>query len=513
MLADPANIQKYLYIEKTPTWKVRSLHLFGLFSWLLIGYGYLLIIGVDFYLTYIVFPIIGFLVVYHLLTLGLNLFYKQFDLKQHLKRIEEYWINKEQPSVDIFLPICGEKISILQNTWKHVSNLNYRNKTVYVLDDSNEEYKNNKKLAQSYGFNYLERPNKREMKKAGNLKYGFERSQGEIIAIFDADFAPHKDFLIETLPYMNNPKVGIVQTPQYYDMSQDSYKHSAVAYNEAYAEEPFYRFIQVARNHFKGALCCGSNAIYRRTALAEIGGPYQIEHSEDAHTGYALTIIGYRVLYIPIILAIGLCPDNYYSFFHQQHRWCMGSMSLMLTKRFWFAPISWKQKLCYISGFMFYLHHPLTIILSFHLFWVLFLYNDFIHGGNFIYYPQIIFTILYVWLFPIAKLRIGYLELLIARTYAYSHAVLTAFLGKSVGWISTNVKHTSISPAFLQTITLVSTYVCMYLLFVLIGLRTGDIHLFNYRYWSIQFWIFYNFLLSIIILRKLLSTAKQIATR
>jgi hypothetical protein len=31
------------------------------------------------------------------------------------------------------------------------------------------------------------------MKKAGNLRHGHERSDGEFIAIFDADFCPRRD--------------------------------------------------------------------------------------------------------------------------------------------------------------------------------------------------------------------------------------------------------------------------------------------------------------------------------
>jgi hypothetical protein len=106
---------------------------------------------------------------------------------------------------------------------------------------------------------------------------------------------------------------------------------------------------------------------------------------------------------------------------------------------------------------------------------------------------------MYVWLFPIAKLRLGYFTVLIARTYAYTHAVKTALLGKSVGWISTNAKHSSISPAFRQTTRAVTTYVVLYLLLVLVALRTGDLHFFDYRYWSVQFWIFWNLLLSAIV--------------
>lgn len=506
-VANPAYLDKYLYIRETPAWKVRSLYLFGIVSWLLVVFGFWGLITIDPFFTWFVTPTIALLTLYHMASFGLNLFYRQFDLKKHRNRVMSFWIDRREPMVDIFLPICGEDISVLRNTWEHVRNIPYRNKRVYVLDDSKEGCDEHWDLAQQYGFTYLERPNKGEMKKAGNLKHAYEQTDGEFIVIFDADFAPHADFLWETLPYMSDENVGIVQTPQYFETSETTYKHSPLAYNAAFAEEPFYRFIQVTRSRFGGTICCGSNAVYRRSALQKIGGPVQMDYSEDAHTGFALTSAGYRVLFVPVLLAIGLCPDNAYSFFHQQHRWCMGSMRLMMSKKFWFAPISWKIKFCYVTGFMFYMHHPLTILFSFHLFWTLFLYNEFIPLGNtLVFYPHIAFAITYLWLFPIAKMRFGYFNILIARTYAYAHAVKTALLGKSVGWISTNAKHTAISPAFRQTAWAVSVYAGLYFLLTILALRTGDLHLFDHRYFTVQFWIFWNLGLSLLLLWQLHKT-------
>ncbi len=509
MLPNPSTINKYLYIEKTPTWKVRLLYGFGIFSWILIMLGYWNVIGIDPFYSFFVIPIFILLSIYHLASFGLNLFYRQFDLLKHFALVKSY---DKEPPVDIFLPICGEEVDVLRNTWEHVSNINYKNKTVYVLDDSKENFEAHKELAQHFGFVYMERPNKGHMKKAGNLKHTFERSNGHFIAIFDADFAPHPDFIKETLPYMDDPTVGIVQTPQYFDLSDNAYKKSKFAYNAAFAEEPFYRFIQVTRSRFGGAICCGSCALYRRSAIEAIGGPYQIEYSEDAHTGYAISRVGLRVLFVPILLSIGLCPDNQYAFFHQQHRWCMGSLRLMLSKFFWKGKTSWKTKFCFITGFMFYLHHPLMILFSFHLFWTLFLYNEYIPlGKSLLFYPHLIFAIVYLWLFPVAKFRFGYFGILMARTYAYSHAVKTALFKKSVGWVSTNAKHKSVSHAFSQTTRFVTIYFTFYTILILIGLRTGDIHLFDIDYFSIQFWIFWNFIITFILVVQMRNTKRRLS--
>ena len=347
-MVNPSSLDKYIYIRKTPTWLVRLLYGIGILSWILVLYGYSSIILIDPVFRWFFAPIVAVLSVYQFSSFGLNLFYRQFDLQKHAARVDRFWTNPKEPSVDIFLPICGESIEILTNTWKHVSRMRYRNVRVYVLDDSTEHCEKHKMLARFYGFTYLERPNKGEMKKAGNMKYAFERTHGDYIVILDGDFAPHSDFLYELIPYMDDQNVGIVQTPQYFETSGDADKsrYSALSYGSARAQEIFYRVVQVARDRLGSAHCCGTSAIYRRAALNSIGGFAQMGHSEDAHTGFQLTSKGWIVRYVPIILSIGLCPDNIYTFFHQQHRWCLGNIVMILNKQFWLARLPRRIKFC-----------------------------------------------------------------------------------------------------------------------------------------------------------------------
>src|SRR5690606_8949551 len=73
------------------------------------------------------------------------------------------------------------------------------------------------------------------------------------------------------------------------------------------------------------------------------------------HTGFNVTSAGFRVKYIPLNLAKGLCPDEVKSFFTQQYRWCMGSFSLMTNPDFWASKLSFMQKANYCSGMLYYL--------------------------------------------------------------------------------------------------------------------------------------------------------------
>jgi cellulose synthase (UDP-forming) len=276
---------------------------------------------------------------------------RRFSKVDHLS-IVELWSPDHYPAVDVFLPCAGEELAVLNNTYSHVARLDYPGAvTVHVLDDGDREEV--RKLAQAYDFIYHVRPNRGHMKKAGNLKYGFENSDGDLIVIFDADFCPRPDFIRELTPYFDDdPVVGIVQSPQYFDA------HHMMPWLQRCAgtvQESFYRWAQVSRDRLGAPICVGTCAIYRRKALLESGGFAQIGHSEDVHTGVNMMKAGYKTLYVPVVLAKGLCPDKLASFISQQYRWCAGSMSLLRDKGFHDAPLTYRQRMCFFTGFGYYI--------------------------------------------------------------------------------------------------------------------------------------------------------------
>lgn len=215
-------------------------------------------------------------------------------------------------------------------------------------------------VAARYGLTYWCRPNAGEHKKAGNLRWAFGRTRGEHIVIFDADFTPSPRFLAETLPHMEDPAVGIVQTPQYFR------SHPAqpwVARAAGTIQEIFYRLIQVARDQHGSALCVGTNAVYRRAALDPDGGFTLIAHSEDSHTGLDTLHRGFITRYVPAVLAAGICPSTLSSYVRQQYRWACGSISLIFTGRMWHTPIRWRMRLPFLNGFLWNLQTAAAAVL------------------------------------------------------------------------------------------------------------------------------------------------------
>ena len=344
------------------------------------------------------------------------------------------WSPERYPSIDVFLPSAGEPLDVLENTFRHVAQLEYPGPIeVYVLDDSAREIV--RVLALRFGFRYLSRLDRGRMKKAGNLAFGYANSDGEVITVLDADFAPRPEYLLELMPYLDDPEIGIVQSPQFFDThSTDRWvQRSAGA-----VQELFYRWTQPSRDAIGAPICVGTCALYRREGLERAGGFAQIAHSEDVHTGVALMRAGYAVRYIPVILAKGLCPEGLPPFVSQQYRWCAGSMSLMLNPAFRSMGLTWQQRLCFWSGFGYYLSTALSAFTAFippvYLLWQ---HPDAIHSRNYLLllplifaYPLIFWTYRGRWDFSVLRIQL-------AQYFSHAVAIWDTWRGDTHEWVAT----------------------------------------------------------------------------
>ncbi|HEY3904815.1 MAG TPA: glycosyltransferase [Streptosporangiaceae bacterium] len=299
-------------------------------------------------------------VIYQAISLPINFTGRGFNLARHQDLVDS-WQPQTYPTVDIYLPICGEPIDVLANTWRAVAGLIAAypgSAQAFVLDDGPSEAA--QELAAQLTFSYLRRPDARAFKKSGNLRHAFARTSGEFVLILDADFAPRPDFLAETLPYFaGDARLAIVQTPQFF---RESFAQAWIENAAGAIQEVFYRSIQVARDRFGAAICVGTSAVYRRTALEPQGGPTLIPYAEDVHTGLDVRRAGWSMTYLPLVLSTGICPDNLDAFVRQQYRWCTGNAGVMFSRRMWSVPMTIPARLTYVSGFFYYAY---TALLTF----------------------------------------------------------------------------------------------------------------------------------------------------
>ncbi|MFD8753640.1 glycosyltransferase family 2 protein [Kitasatospora sp. NPDC059577] len=267
------------------------------------------------------------------------------------------WQPARHPGVDLLLPTAGEPLAVLDNAYRHTAAVRWPGElTVLVLDDADRPEV--RELAESYGFEYRARPDRGRFKKAGNLNHGLAEGTGEVIAVLDADFCPRPDFLHHLVPYLDNPEVGIVQSPQCFDTDANM---SWLERAAGATQEIFYRWIQPSRDAQDGTVCCGTNALYRRAALQRIGGFAEIDHSEDLYTGLALARAGWATRYVPALVAKGMSPTGLPAFISQQYRWCLGSLALVRDPDFRKGPLPRSARLCFWNGILGYLTSAVNV--------------------------------------------------------------------------------------------------------------------------------------------------------
>ena len=488
----PTDTEKFSYIIKRPV-LLKLLYAMGMLSWIGVLLGYFQFFNNNIWYYVFIAPVVLYITFYQFLSIGINFLYKKFNTKTHNSIVSQFWKNNStRYSINVFLPVCGEDINILRNTWEGVATMaNPQYDMIPVVLDDND-HPQVRQLAQEFGFSYIVRPNRGHMKKAGNLKYGFEQTNGDFIIILDADFKPRYDFILDTLPYMSDPKLAIVQTPQFFDNHSDLHSKSPLQAGAGNVQEYFYKIIQTARNNLGGAICVGSCALYRRSALNSVGGTAQIEHSEDVHTGFSLIDAGFKLKYIPVILSKGVCPDDMHAFFKQQTRWCNGSMSMMVSKKFWQSKISWLTKLCYVSGFLFYISNPLKLLLTFQTFLIIGFHSSNMGIANLaLFVPLILCSILIQYFYIYPKAKIGTILAHSCTVWFYSYTLLALVFGHIEGWKPTGIK-SSLSRGFTGIARFTTIYLAIYLSLALVMTQYGKLDFTNYLLYPVIFWMVIN---------------------
>jgi cellulose synthase/poly-beta-1,6-N-acetylglucosamine synthase-like glycosyltransferase len=433
----PNDQEKFTYVEQNKL----TIYFAGILSFLSLITGMVLFI-LNHYVFFVYVLFVALLIFYLGLSYFIGIFGASFNLKQHEKvlavAITEY------PTIDVYLPSCGEDPSIIANTLKHVSFLDYPSDKlkVYVLDDCKKEDHQVwlKDLSHQYGYTYISRSNKGELKKAGNIRNAFAISNGEYELILDADFVPRPDMLKTMVPYMiQDPKIAIVQTPQYFSIKNEQ---TPIEKGAAYIQELFYRLIQVNRGAWNASICVGTCALYRRSALEPHGGTAPIGYSEDVHTGFQAICDGYKIKYLPINLSKGVCPDSTMAFLVQQYRWATGSVTLFCNKHFWFSGLPLMTKMNYLSGMLYYITTAIGLFLvPLPGLAMLLFYPSQIFYYNLIFsLPSLINGTLILGLWSRAKW--GYYTMEVRQLSYWSHffAIVDKVKNTTIAWIPTGEK-------------------------------------------------------------------------
>ncbi|HOJ50837.1 MAG TPA: glycosyltransferase family 2 protein [Spirochaetota bacterium] len=263
---------------------------------------------------------------------GLHFYVLVFLYKRNYKRIK-YTNSNNIPYVTVQLPIYNEA-NVVERLITASVNLKYpKDKLeIQVLDDSTDETRDiAKELCErfskkGYNIKYIRREN-RQGYKAGALKYGLDRAEGEFIAIFDSDFIPNPDFLEKTLPFLiSDAKVALVQTR--WDFYNRDY--SLLTRIQATALDGHFIVEQKARSdsdlwfNFNGTA-----GIWRKEAIIDAGNWETDTLTEDLDLSYRAQIKGWKNIYLAQLGNESELPITMNAYKSQQFRWAKGAFQCL----------------------------------------------------------------------------------------------------------------------------------------------------------------------------------------
>ena len=234
---------------------------------------------------------------------------------------------EEIPFVTIQLPVFNE-LYVMKRLLKNIAKLDYPSDKleIQVLDDSTDESievtaKHIKKLQETgLDIHHIRRSNRQGFK-AGALKEGLEIAKGEFIAIFDADFLPKKDWLLQTVPYFKNPEIGVVQTR----WSHINRNYSTLTRIQAFMLDAHFTLEQVGRNskgHFINFN--GTAGIWRKECILDAGNWQGDTLTEDIDLSYRAQLKQWKFKYLEHVETPAELPVIISAARSQQFRWNKG---------------------------------------------------------------------------------------------------------------------------------------------------------------------------------------------
>ena len=233
----------------------------------------------------------------------------------------------EVPLVTIQLPLFNE-LYMVETLLDNIAELEYpKDKLeIQVLDDSTDESieitKDRVALLQKSGINisYIHRTNRQGFK-AGALKEGLKIATGEFIAIFDADFLPKSDWLLETIPYFKNPKIGVVQTR----WTHTNRNYSLLTKIQAFALDFHFTIEQTGRNAKNDFINFnGTAGVWRKECIIDAGNWQGDTLTEDLDLSYRAQLKKWEFKYLEQVETPAELPVIISATRSQQFRWSKG---------------------------------------------------------------------------------------------------------------------------------------------------------------------------------------------
>jgi cellulose synthase/poly-beta-1,6-N-acetylglucosamine synthase-like glycosyltransferase len=230
------------------------------------------------------------------------------------------------PSVSVLLPIYNES-EVVERLIDAACRLRYPAELleILVLDDSSDgttelaREKVEHHAAQHVDIRLFRRRDRKGYK-AGNLVNGIQQSRGDFFAIFDADFVPPDDFLLRTIPYFRDLRLGFLQTGIDYENRDVSFLTRFQAMEMGHQQ---YVTVGLSEDGDMASLS-GSSCVWRKVCVDALGGWNASTVTEDVDLGYRAQFGDWKYAYLRDVVSMSVLPETISAYRIQRERWGRG---------------------------------------------------------------------------------------------------------------------------------------------------------------------------------------------
>lgn len=278
--------------------------------------------------------------------------------RRRKKRFDVSW----QPPVAIFITVTGEPADVVAKTVEAATQLDYPDFRVYILNDgfvaNRANWKEAEEVAAKYEVTCITRT-KPGGAKAGNINNALSVTSEPFFVVFDADHVPKPSFLKRTMGYFVDQRMAFVQSPQYYKNQAENMVTGGAWEQQAL----FFGAICKGKDFTNSAFMCGTNMAIRREAIMEVGGMCEDNIAEDFLTSLFIHAKKWKSAYVDEVLAEGLAPEDFLSYYKQQFRWARGSLEVVFRHNpFFKRGLSMAQRVQYLASASFYFSGVIVLL-------------------------------------------------------------------------------------------------------------------------------------------------------
>ncbi|PSH05559.1 MAG: glycosyl transferase family 2 [Acidobacteria bacterium] len=276
---------------------------------------------------------------------------------------------EQLPRVTIQLPIFNEQF-VVNRLVESICNLDYPRDLldIQLLDDSTDETVQvaadvvDRYRALGHDIVHIHRTDRTGFK-AGALENGLKTAKGEFVAIFDADFTPPSDWVMNVIHHFHEPNIGMVQTRWTHINRHYSFltEVEAIMLDGHFVLEHGGRSRTGVFFNFNGTA-----GMWRIKAIDEAGGWQHDTLTEDTDLSYRCQLKGWQFLYLQDVECPAELPIEMTAFKTQQVRWAKGLIQCAIKDlpKLMKSKVSRREKIEAWYHLTANISYPLMIVLS-----------------------------------------------------------------------------------------------------------------------------------------------------